>query len=269
MKKLQAFFSHFQFRSLLKALVATLILSFLYNIPYLMAGSAAIDPRLFYGIQVVLSLLSSIGFYKICTLAWTPDKEKLTAGAIGRVLMLQGVLILLVSAVLMPLSTVFASNMPLSIVVQLVSTFVLIVVIPFQLVYYYALFLGKRSWKDIWGFVRAVFARHYRSLLNVYCALILAVMAIDTVTGGPFSLAQGFYVPHIVYNLLYVGNPMFSWMYMLFLTVGFGVPLSSMFAIIFFLFVVGCLYAYLELNFVAFVQKECVDRGTARTQTHR
>ena len=93
-----------------------------------------------------------------------PDKEKLTAGAIGRVLMLQGVLILLVSAVLMPLSTVFASNMPLSIVVQLVSTFVLIVVIPFQLVYYYALFLGKRSWKDIWGFVRAVFARHYRSL---------------------------------------------------------------------------------------------------------
>ena len=74
-------------------------------------------------------------------------------------------------------------------------------------------------------------------------------MAIDTVTGGPFSLAQGFYVPHIVYNLLYVGNPMFSWMYMLFLTVGFGVPLSSMFAIIFLLFVVGCLYAYLELEF--------------------
>ncbi len=268
MKRMKEILSHFHIRSLLKALVWTILLSFAYNIAYIAMGNIS-DGRLYYGAQIVLSLLSSIGFYKICTLAWTPKKEKLTFEVLLRVLIFQGIEILLVSAILVPLAAVFASNMIVSVIVQLVSAAILIFIIPVQLLYYYALFLQKTTWKEIRQFIQTVFRSHYRSILNAYCALLLLVMAVDTFTGGPFSLAQGFYVPGVLSNLLYCGNPLFSWMYVLYLTAAFSLPLSSMFAVLFFLFVIGCMYAYLDLNYVGYIQEVCTDRGTKRSKAHR
>ncbi len=269
MKRIKQILSNFHIRIIFKALIATLLLSFLYNLVYLFAGFGITDPRLFYAVQVVLSLASSLGFYKICTMVWTPDKEKMSFDVVLRVLILQGGWILLISAVIASLAALASSNMVASVFVQLISVVVLIGLIPFQLVYYYSLFLGKKSGKEIFGYIKTVFAAHYRSILNVYCALLLVVMAIDTFSGGPFSLAQGFYVPQILQNVLYVGNPMFSWMYVLFLSTSFGVSLSSMFVIIFFLFLIGFLYAYLDLNLVAYIQKECINVRTRKPKTHR
>lgn len=132
MKRMKEILSHFHIRSLLKALVWTILLSFAYNIAYIAMGNIS-DGRLYYGAQIVLSLLSSIGFYKICTLAWTPKKEKLTFEVLVRVLIFQGIEILLVSAILVPLATVFASNTIVSVIVQLVSAAILIFIIPVQL----------------------------------------------------------------------------------------------------------------------------------------
>ena len=271
MKNMQSFFSHFHIYSIWEALIWTIVLSFLYNLVYLFTYSSQLSSRSVYAIQVVLSLLSSIGMYWICTKVWTSQKEKLDFGTLLRVLILQGIYILLVSALLIPLALVAIeqNQMWLMVFMQLVSVFFLIFMIPFQLVYYYALFMGKRSFQEIKTYIFGVFKAHYKVILNMYCAMLLFMMAIDTLSGGTLSLAGGFNVPVIVHSLLYVGNPMFSWMMSLFLAMAANLPLGQMFMILFFLFMIGFLYAYLELNFVAFIQEKCNAYGTKRTQAHR
>ncbi|WP_439710146.1 hypothetical protein, partial [Dubosiella newyorkensis] len=65
MKNMQSFFSHFHIYSIWKALIWTIVLSFLYNLVYLFTYSSQLSSRSVYAIQVVLSLLSSIGMYWI------------------------------------------------------------------------------------------------------------------------------------------------------------------------------------------------------------
>ncbi|WP_304581014.1 hypothetical protein, partial [Dubosiella newyorkensis] len=125
MKNMQSFFSHFHIYSIWKALIWTIVLSFLYNLVYLFTYSSQLSSRSVYAIQVVLSLLSSIGMYWICTKVWTSQKEKLDFGTLLRVLILQGIYILLVSALLIPLALVAIeqNQMWLMVFMQLVSVF--------------------------------------------------------------------------------------------------------------------------------------------------
>lgn len=161
---------------------------FLYNLVYLFTYSSQLSSRSVYAIQVVLSLLSSIGMYWICTKVWTSQKEKLDFGTLLRVLILQGIYILLVSALLIPLALVAIeqNQMWLMVFMQLVSVFFLIFMIPFQLVYYYVVY-GKRSFQEIKTYIFGVFKAHYKVILNMYCAMLLFMMAIDTLSGGTLS----------------------------------------------------------------------------------
>lgn len=264
MVRIKPFLAHFHFREIKKALAYTIGFSFLYNIFYMFAVLLNQDLRLSYLMQILLSLLSSIGFYFICTKVWTPKKEPLSFSTLLRVLLLQGVYILFVSAFLIPLSTLASINNLtwLSILLQLVACGFLIGMIPLQLVIYYGLFLGKKSFKALLAYVKQVFKHHYKAILNVYCALVLLIMILDTLMGGSFSLASGFHVPEIVDSLLYRGNPMITWMWVLLVNTLSGVSMAQSFPILFVLFVCGCFYAYLEMNFILFMQEECVDHGT-------
>lgn len=264
MPRIKMLLAHFHFREIKKALAYTIGFSFLYNIFYIFAVLLNSDLRLSYLVQILLSLVSSIGFYFICTKVWTPKKEPLSLSILLRILGLQGIYILLVSAILYPLSTLASiyGLTWLSLLLQLAACGLLIGLIPLQLVIYYALFLGKKSFKELWIYVRKVFKSHYKAILNVYCTLILLIMLLDTLMGGIFSLASGFNVPQLVYSMLYMGNPMMTWMWVLFVNTLSGVPMAQSFPILFVLFVLGCFYAYLEMNFVLFMQEECVDHGT-------
>ena len=81
-------------------------------------------------LEVGLSLLSSLGLYFICTKIW--KKKNFSFQAIFKVLLLQAIYILIVSGILTNLVNICTKNMGLMLVLQLMSAFCLVVMVPFQ-----------------------------------------------------------------------------------------------------------------------------------------
>ena len=244
MKKLM---SKFHFRSIYKTIVFTLILCFVYNVAYLMMSASSMNVYVRQSLEVGLSLLSSIGFYFICTKIW--KKKNFSFQAIFKVLLLQAIYILIVSGILTNLVNVCSKNTGLMLVLQLVSAFFLVVMVPFQLIFYYSLIHDK----NLKEFIPTAIKKHQKSMLNWYCTLLICIVVLDTMTGGLFSAAQGFNAQSILVGSMYMGNPMISWMMYLFLGVSFQSSLAAMFTYLFMNFLVGFLYCVLELNYVSYV----------------
>ena len=244
MKKLM---SKFHFRSIYKTIVFTLILCFVYNIAYLMMSASSMNVYVRQSLEVGLSLLSSIGFYFICTKIW--KKKNFSFQAIFKVLLLQAIYILIVSGILTNLVNVCSKNTGLMLVLQLVSAFFLVVMVPFQLIFYYSLIHDK----NLKEFIPTAIKKHQKSMLNWYCTLLICIVVLDTMSGGLFSAAQGFNAQSILVGSMYMGNPMISWMMYLFLGVSFQSSLAAMFTYLFMNFLVGFLYCVLELNYVSYV----------------
>lgn len=244
MKKLM---SKFHFRSIYKTIIFTLILCFVYNVAYLMMSASSMNVYVRQSLEVGLSLLSSIGFYFICTKIW--KKKNFSFQAIFKVLLLQAIYILIVSGILTNLVNVYSKNTSLMLVLQLVSAFFLVVMVPFQLIFYYGLIHDK----NLKEFIPTAIKKHQKSMLNWYCRLLICIVVLDTMTGGLFSAAQGFNAQSILVGSMYMGNPMISWMMYLFLGVSFQSSLAAMFTYLFMNFLVGFLYCVLELNYVSYV----------------
>mgnify|MGYP004525528263 CR=1 FL=1 len=244
MKKLM---SKFHFRSIYKTIIFTLILCFVYNVAYLMMSASSMNVYVRQSLEVGLSLLSSIGFYFICTKIW--KKKNFSFQAIFKVLLLQAIYILIVSGILTNLVNVCSKNTSLMLVLQLVSAFFLVVMVPFQLIFYYGLIHDK----NLKEFIPTAIKKHQKSMLNWYCTLLICIVVLDTMTGGLFSAAQGFNAQSILVGSMYMGNPMISWMMYLFLGVSFQSSLAAMFTYLFMNFLVGFLYCVLELNYVSYV----------------
>lgn len=244
MKKLM---SKFHFRSIYKTIVLTLILCFLYNIAYLFMSASDMNVYVRQSLEVGLSLLSSLGCYFICTRIW--KKKNFSFQAIFKVLLLQAIYILIVSGILTNLVNICTKNMGLMLVLQLMSAFCLVVMVPFQLIFYYGLIHDK----NLKEFIPMAIKKHQKSMLNWYCTLLICIIVFDTMTGGLFSAAQGFNAQSILGGSMYMGNPMMSWMMYLFLGVSFSSTLVSMFTYLFMNFLMGFFYCILELNYVSYV----------------
>ena len=244
MKKLM---SKFQFRSIYKTIVLTLILCFLYNIAYLFMSASDMNVYVRQSLEVGLSLLSSLGCYFICTRIW--EKKNFSFQTIFKVLLLQAIYILIVSGILTNLVNICTKNMGLMLVLQLMSAFCLVVMVPFQLIFYYGLIHDK----NLKEFIPMAIKKHQKSMLNWYCTLLICIIIFDTMTGGLFSAAQGFNAQSILVGSMYMGNPMMSWMMYLFLGVSFSSTLASMFTYLFMNFLMGFFYCILELNYVSYV----------------
>ena len=244
MKKLM---SKFHFRSIYKTIVLTLILCFLYNIAYLFMSASDMNVYVRQSLEVGLSLLSSLGCYFICTRIW--KKKNFSFQAIFKVLLLQAIYILIVSGILTNLVNICTKNMGLMLVLQLMSAFCLVVMVPFQLIFYYGLIHDK----NLKEFIPIAIKKHQKSMLNWYCTLLICIIVFDTMTGGLFSAAQGFNAQSILVGSMYMGNPMMSWMMYLFLGVSFSSTLVSMFTYLFMNFLMGFFYCILELNYVSYV----------------
>ena len=244
MKKLM---SKFHFRSIYKTIVLTLILCFLYNIAYLFMSASDMNVYVRQSLEVGLSLLSSLGLYFICTKIW--KKKNFSFQAIFKVLLLQAIYILIVSGILTNLVNICTKNMGLMLVLQLMSAFCLVVMVPFQLIFYYGLIHDK----NLKEFIPMAIKKHQKSMLNWYCTLLICIIVFDTMTGGLFSAAQGFNAQSILVGSMYMGNPMMSWMMYLFLGVSFSSTLASMFTYLFMNFLMVFFYCILELNYVSYV----------------
>ena len=244
MKKLM---SKFQFRSIYKTIVLTLILCFLYNIAYVFMSASDMNVYVRQSLEVGLSLLSSLGCYFICTRIW--KKKNFSFQTIFKVLLLQAIYILIVSGILTNLVNICTKNMGLMLVLQLMSAFCLVVMVPFQLIFYYGLIHDK----NLKEFIPMAIKKHQKSMLSWYCTLLICIIIFDTMTGGLFSAAQGFNAHSILVGSIYMGNPMMSWMMYLFLGVSFSSTLASMFTYLFMNFLMGFFYCILELNYVSYV----------------
>ena len=155
MKKLM---SKFHFRSIYKTIVLTLILCFLYNIAYLFMSASDMNVYVRQSLEVGLSLLSSLGLYFICTKIW--KKKNFSFQAIFKVLLLQAIYILIVSGILTNLVNICTKNMGLMLVLQLMSAFCLVVMVPFQLIFYYGLIHDK----NLKEFIPMAIKKHQKSM---------------------------------------------------------------------------------------------------------
>ena len=153
------------------------------------------------------------------------EETKFCASAILKVLVLQGIYILIVSGILTNLVNVCANNTSLMLVLQLISAFCLVMMVPFQLIFYYGLIHDK----NLKEFIPFALKKHQKSMLNWYCTLLICIVVFDTMSGGLFSAAQGFNAQSILVGSMYMGNPMISWMMYLFLGVSFKSSLAAMF----------------------------------------
>lgn len=243
--------SKFHFRSLYKTLVLTLLLSFVYNIAYLILSAVSLNIYIKEMLQVVLSLVSSLGLYFICLKIW--HKTNHSWMNLFKVLFLQAIYIFIVSGVLTNLVNVFSKQTGIMLVLQLISAFFLVTMVPFQLLVYYGL-AHEKNMKD---YLMPTIKKHQKSLLNWYCTLLICILIFDTMSSGLFSAAQGFNAQSILVGSLYMGNPMMSWMMYLFLGVSFQSSLASMFTYLFVNFVMGFMYCILELNYVSYVGSLC------------
>ncbi len=239
--------SNLHFRSIYKTLVITLLLSFAYNVAYLILTAYSGNIYLKEILQIVLSLLSSIGFYWICTKIW--KTRKMNHRDLMYVLFLQAIYIVIVSGILTNLVNVFSNNTYMMLVLQLISALCLITMVPFQLLYYYALSHDK----DLKPFLKTNVKKHQKSLLNWYCTLLIGIIICDTLGSGLFSAAAGFNAQSILVGSMYMGNPMMSWMMYLFLGVSLSTSLASMFTYLFVNFLMGFVYCIFELNYVCYV----------------
>jgi hypothetical protein len=154
-----------------------------------------------------------------------------------------------VSGILTNLVNVCANNTGLMLVLQLISAFCLVMMVPFQLIFYYGLIHDK----NLKEFIPFALKKHQKSMLNWYCTLLICIVVFDTMSGGLFSAAQGFNAQSILVGSMYMGNPMISWMMYLFLGVSFQSSLAAMFTYLFVNFLIGFIYCILELNYVSYV----------------
>lgn len=268
MKTLREALSHFEVRRIFRALLYTLLLSFFYNVGYLLSLTDAMNYLAAYALQIGLSLLASIGQYFICTIAWGRKHGTLTLTGILLILGLQALYIFVVQGVLSTLYLRFYSYGWVQIILALVAAAGIILMIPFQLVWDYGIYTGIDSFQELWHFCLNTFRKHYRSLLNWFCVLILVIVLLDSLWWGVFSLSNGFNAVDVLSRMLFMGNPMMSWMLYLYLLIGQGWTLSGIWLPVFVCFVLGVLYAILELNYVLLVQRKAED-GTAVSETHK
>ncbi len=246
---MQKIMSHLHFRSIYKTLIITLLLSFAYNVAYLMITTYSGNVYLKEIVQILLSLLSAIGFYWICTRIW--KTRKMNSKDLLYVLFLQAIYIVIVTGILTNLVNIFSSNTVAMLILQLISALCLVCMIPFQLLYYY----GISHDLELKSFLKTSIKKHQKNLLNWYCTLLIGIIICDTLGSGLFSAASGFNAQSILVGSIYMGNPMMSWMMYLYLGVSLSASLSSMFTYLFVNFLMGFIYCIFELNYVCYVER--------------
>ena len=269
MKQKRQFLNHFHIRNLWPALLCMLAASILYNYLYLGISFMNPSPAFVYGAQGALSLFFSLVFYRLCVLVWKKGKMKWSGAVVLRVLLWQAVCILFVSGICVPLNTAVQNTAAGQILSQIVSIAGVLFIIPLQLMYNYALFSGKRKGKEIFLYIKDIFKKNYKGILNGFCALLLLLAGVDTLIHGVFTIGSGLNATAFLTGLMYAGNPMVNWMMMVFASEMAGLAAEQVLIPVLFCLAAGCVEAWLELNYIFYIQEACTDYGTVSAKNHR
>jgi hypothetical protein len=182
-------------------------------------------------------------------MCWGKKKNTLSLNHLIYILVLQAVYIFIIQGILTPLYYAFGNITAAAVIIQLLSAFGIIFMMPLQLIYYYGLYEGILGPKP---------------LLNWFCTIFLIVVALDTLWWGMFSMINGFNATEILSRMYFMGNPMMSWMMYFYMSVLSGSSMASIYIPVFGCFVIGFFEGLIELNYVLLIQNKCGDHGTQR-----
>lgn len=261
--------SDFSLKTLFQPMMATMLLSFVYNIFYIY-GTLFLGASWFsYVFIVLLAMASSVGLYWICTKIWkvscTLSKEVLLP-----ILVVEGLLLIFTLGILAPLhSIVYAMDQWfISIPYQVVCAILIVLAQPLQLCMFSGLTQNVYGVKPLGAYVKDKFLHAFKEIWNRYCLILLMIIFVDTLVNGLFTMQAGFDAYSILSNILLFGNPMFSWMFAFMMWAGAGLSTGAMMSLLI-LFIVGVVYLTVECNFLKKAGDAWIDHGAKTVKTHK
>lgn len=262
MKQIREFFKGFSIGRVFIPLMITFGLCFLYNLGYLLSIFSISSFALAYLVQILLSLLSSLGLYFICTRLWPRKKGTFAMKKLILVLFIQAIYILLVRGILVPLYAVGPEIAPVRFLLQIAATFGIIFMIPAQLIAYFGIYEEKDNPRQLISWVGTVLKKGAKPILNGFCGLFLIMVVCDSIWYGVYSFSAGFDPLNVLVTMLFAGNPLMSWMQLMMVGMLQGLSLQQMWAPVFGAFLLGFAYTILELNYILIVRRECLKYGS-------
>ncbi len=201
-----------------------------------------------------MGLASSIGFYCICLICWN---KKIHLKAILYVILLE---IFYMYLVIFNLSFLHFALMPINrILSEVVITLIMVLLIPLELIYFHALSLEMYNQKTgIMKYMRLIIRKHGHSFINWFLIIFVTVLILGTLGLGSLDARRGAYP--ITLGILFLGNPCLDF---------FDSILSHHpFWIIWIQFVVCVPVCVLELMYIMYIDRKCLDNGTKENSTN-
>lgn len=250
MSKIKNIISNLEFKSMIKPMLVLFVLCVIYNLLYIF--SAYQSAFLSFALMMLLCLVSSIGYYYLCIFIW--GNKKISSEDILGVLVFQAALIFIVAFVLTVLYAYFKSGI-IYWITQIISVIGLVCIPPLQLVYFHALYKGNYTMNEIVSYIKKVMKTCLKPIWNGYCAVLLLIFLGDTLVEGIFSLSSGFDAYYLLYRGLFSGNPFFQFIMFVFTQLlGFSDISYTILSL-----VLGCIYAFFEVNFIGFLNRKCLE----------
>lgn len=264
---MKSFFKQFEIRRIIIPAGLCIFASFIYSLLFIL--SLASLSSWGYWLQMLIALVFAPVMYELVCWAWKGKKERLNGRTLLLVLYLQAIWVLLAGGILRPLYMNFYSNSFVLLLVEVLAAVALILYAPVQLSWWWGLYKGETSFKGLFAYVKKGVRYKDGRLISIWCLLFLAVVALNSLVGGMYSLQNGLDAVAQLENLIFMGNPMYGWMSFLFAGLQFGYSLSQLWLALFLHFAIGLVCLWLGFNYALFVQKNFVEMyGTVRTAGH-
>ncbi|MCF0261061.1 MAG: hypothetical protein HUJ54_14470 [Erysipelotrichaceae bacterium] len=237
-----------RFTSLLKPAIYAIVFSCLYSLAYLWISGQIENQPASLAAQILLVSVYGVGLYFVCTLVWGKQHGVLNLSCTGKVFGWN--IVWAAAAALISwlyVMVISSSSLFLLLAVQILAGVLLIFLIPFTLLFYKGVYEKEEDLKSLLAGVWKSFLKAPTGVLNPWLLLFLALVGWDTLFSGPMGIYYGFNAAGLLSSLIFIGNPMFYWMMLLYVSGGQG---AFMYMIILYI-LSGLIFTWLWLNLAA------------------
>lgn len=249
-----SFFKKFHFTSLLKPMIYVFLFSIVYTAGYFFMMQSTLPLALSITLEVLWVSLFGLGLYFAAGLAWGQKRKTL---ALDRVLMVLAWNVCWSAfASVIPWLVGLFFNPVIYWLWQAASLVLLIFLMPATFEYYYALYEGMESLRNILRSIWTSLIHNFSKTVNPWLVLLLLIIGWSTLFAGPLSIAQGANAGMLISSLLYLGSPCSYWVLLAFLNMG-GEGVA---ALIVLEVLISILFTWLEVNLIAW-NKESFEKA--------
>ncbi|MCF0258423.1 MAG: hypothetical protein HUJ54_01060 [Erysipelotrichaceae bacterium] len=251
-----------RFTALLKPAIYAIAFSCLYSLAFLWISGLMENQLASLALQTLLVSLYGVGLYFVCTLVWGRRHGVLNLSCVGKVFgwnVLWSAAAALVSWLYV---IVVNSNTGwfFLLLVQLMAGALLIFLVPFTLLFYKGVYEKEEDLKGLLAGVWSSWKKSPTGILNPWLLLFLAMVGWDTLFSGPMGIYFGFNAAGLLSSLVFIGNPMFYWIMMLYVSGGQG---AFMYMIVLYI-LSGLVFTWLWLNLAAWTGTKWTAAGSSK-----